>query len=180
MPFCVIYNCLSENGFLFPKNRDKTDKWRDAIKKGCNLKTFNPLSSAVVCKKHFKDTDFSNKTKRLRLVNGAVPSIFSNVVKLRQENKRLQFTATLQNQTVLNSNNLVSDSDIPTDKYYQDNDDNKNKIKILAMQDNDCKLRPDSTHLLVASREISGNKKYSAALSQQRRISIVTPGNCIL
>ena len=88
MPQCVAFNCTNQAGkglamFTFPKDQNKSRIWTEKLKR----KNFVPTAHSRLCEKHFLDSDFVisrtfaasvefNKDFRLRLRDGAVPSVF--------------------------------------------------------------------------------------------------------
>jgi len=83
--YCVVPNCNVRGGFQFPKAKALAKKWSKAIRRlGVKNKLWMPSKSSVVCRRHFKDHDFKEKSisglslTKLLLKEGAIPSLFLN------------------------------------------------------------------------------------------------------
>ena len=82
-PNCCVPKCSEKGGYVFPKEKELKKKWRVAIKRANDQKQlWNPSKHSVVCRKHFKSSDFVEpkvtygEKRRKVLKAGVVPSIF--------------------------------------------------------------------------------------------------------
>lgn len=69
------------NLFRVPSNGDLKSQWLDRISQHQKI---GPLTSFMVCERHFIETDFKMKRGKRALVNGAIPSIFDQEPHLSQ------------------------------------------------------------------------------------------------
>lgn len=51
---CCVPMCKNRGGYVFPKNKILKAKWINSIK----LCKWKPTRTSVVCKSHFKETDY--------------------------------------------------------------------------------------------------------------------------
>ena len=60
---CSVYGCSNRGGHEFPKDDATCKAWVIAIRRTeQNGKMWRPTANSVVCKAHFKATDYKEKT----------------------------------------------------------------------------------------------------------------------
>ena len=82
-PDCCVPKCTEKGGYIFPKDKELKKKWRVAIRRADKQKRlWNPTKHSVVCRKHFKTSDFVEpkvtygERRRKVLKTGVIPSVF--------------------------------------------------------------------------------------------------------
>ena len=72
LPICSVLGCNHQGSHKFPKeDSELCKKWVIAIKRGIHSKTdrlWTPTSAAIVCKRHFLETDFVSTNSLGKLI----------------------------------------------------------------------------------------------------------------
>ncbi|CAC5413894.1 unnamed protein product [Mytilus coruscus] len=94
---CSVPRCSNCGGYVFPKDEKLKKKWIKAIRRNSDKnKYWKPSKSSVVCRFHFKPTDFISETSREKIEDSE---------------------SNLQNNQTATSQNPVTDSDSQTQTW---------------------------------------------------------------
>ncbi|XP_038063178.1 uncharacterized protein LOC119733886 [Patiria miniata] len=82
---CAVFGCCHRGGHTFPKDKKIRNQWRRAIKRDSfkPIRPWWPTASSLVCKAHFLDSDYEEKSvlgfkvNKKKLKKTAVPSQFA-------------------------------------------------------------------------------------------------------
>jgi len=163
--YCCVPQCNGTGGFLFPEEKKLRKQWQVAVRRvSYKKRLWEPSVYSVVCKKHFKSTDFMETTVcghervKQKLKEGVIPTIFPfKTVKsdqayqrLNRRKKRIERSEKASGneaEKIESVKNLISDVEIDIAMEIQILDADESKI--IAPSDNAMKTDEKSRSIGV-------------------------------